>query len=163
VKQLLLLRHAEAEPARPGLSDFDRTLTPQGHAQAQAAARRLRQFGVHLDALLASPAARARQTAVIVAAQLHLDAVLLYEPALYLGAAATVLQPLQHCSAAARAVLVVGHNPALSELARELAGNPPGDEHRFVLATGDLCRIEFEADSWSTLAPAAVRAVTMAR
>jgi phosphohistidine phosphatase len=59
---LILWRHAEAEPSQPGLEDLERTLTPKGHKQA-------RRMGQWLDSvlpencrILVSPATRTVQT-----------------------------------------------------------------------------------------------------
>lgn len=62
--QLILVRHADAEP--DAATDAERPLTPLGHAQAAALCRALRRVG-GMDALLSSPAVRARQTAEAVA------------------------------------------------------------------------------------------------
>ena len=61
MKQLILLRHAEAQSQRPGLADFDRALTDHGRTQALDAADCLHRLAVRIDALLASPALRARR------------------------------------------------------------------------------------------------------
>src|SRR5579872_4579334 len=122
MKQLILLRHAEAQAQRPGLADFDRSLTDRGRTEALDAADRLRRATVRIDALLASPALRDRETALIIAAQLDFNFGLRYEPVLYQGEALKLLQPLRQCSPAVATVLIVGHNPSLSLLARHMAG-----------------------------------------
>ncbi len=124
MKQLILLRHAEAQSQRPGLADFDRSLTDHGRTEALDAADCLRRVAVRIDALLTSPALRAKETALIVAAQLDFNRELLYEPALYQGETAALLEPLQRCGSV-ETVLMVGHNPTLSALARHLAGALP--------------------------------------
>ena len=45
MRELILLRHAHAEPAAPGQDDFDRPLSLQGQAEAEAAGRWLRDHG----------------------------------------------------------------------------------------------------------------------
>src|SRR5438552_12327469 len=58
--RLYIVRHAEAAPGSP---DELRALTPEGHEQARALGRRLREEGVRPDAILTSPLLRARETA----------------------------------------------------------------------------------------------------
>src|SRR5438270_9907029 len=58
--RLYIVRHAEAAPGPP---DERRALTPEGHEQARALGRRLRDEGVRPDAILTSPLLRARETA----------------------------------------------------------------------------------------------------
>ncbi|MEU4574692.1 bifunctional RNase H/acid phosphatase [Nonomuraea sp. NPDC023979] len=72
---LLLLRHGETplsvERRFSGLGDAE--LTPNGHAQAEAAAARLSRAPYRLDAVVSSPLTRARQTAEAVAGRTGLS------------------------------------------------------------------------------------------
>ena len=67
--ELLLIRHAEAEPLRPSEAfepkDVDLPLTPRGRGQAAALAVRLQQRGI--AAIYTSPLLRTRETAEILA------------------------------------------------------------------------------------------------
>src|SRR5579862_976227 len=125
MKRLILLRHAEAQSQRPGLADIDRTLSDHGRTEALDAADCLLRAAVRIDALLASPALRAKETALIVAAQLDFNRELQFESVLYQGDAAALLQPLQRCGPSVETVLMVGHNPSLSVLARQMASDLP--------------------------------------
>ncbi len=161
MRRLVLLRHAEAEALRPGQSDFERALTAHGRAQARAAAGRLRQLELFPDALLSSPAERARRTAVIVARQLRCLQPIDYRPDFYQADAPALLAALQHCGAHPQTLLLVAHNPGLSELAHRLARRSAtagrtgvaGAEvdPSFVLATAQLCSIELDIEHWSQL------------
>jgi phosphohistidine phosphatase len=185
MRQLILLRHAEAQPKQAGISDFDRALTGHGRTEALDAAACLKQAAIRLDAVLVSPALRARETALIVAAQLDFDQKLLYDDILYHGDAQALLGTLQRCNGHASSVLLVGHNPSVSMLARRLADalptNPeqrahgpidghapdapldaPNDEP-LELHTAGLCRVQFQTDSWRDLEPASVIAVSLLR
>jgi phosphohistidine phosphatase len=181
MKQLILLRHAEAQSQRPGLADFDRSLTDHGRTEALDAADCLRRVAVRIDALLASPALRAKETALIIAAQLDFDRELRYEQLLYGEDLHALLQPLRRCEPDARTVLLVAHNPGVSALARHLAdgaplvreaaassngqGSSPSQDGGapLDLSTAGMCRIQFDAASWSELAPQAVTAVSLLR
>ncbi len=61
--ELLLVRHADAEPLGASGSDHDRALSAEGHDAMRAAVRALARLGVRVDRLYASPLLRARQTA----------------------------------------------------------------------------------------------------
>ena len=134
--QLTLLRHGLAEPAAAG-GDFARELDARGVAQARAAALALQHAGLPLpDCILSSPALRTRQTAMQVVQTLALDeASLQLEQRLYLASAETLLDVVRNLHPAARHVLLVGHNPGLSDLALRLGAVLPAGE----LATGELC------------------------
>jgi phosphohistidine phosphatase len=68
-----LIRHAEAvELGSPGAPhDFDRALTPHGHAQARALGAAFVRLNLPVDAVVASPLVRAYQTAADLVAEWH--------------------------------------------------------------------------------------------
>lgn len=110
---LILWRHAEAED---GVPDDARKLTAKGVRQAKKAAAFLR---LHLpkDArILVSPSVRTRQTAA--AFSRHFD----LTPAVAPGASAQAVLRAAQWPDAGGAVLVVGHQPALGEVAAQLLG-----------------------------------------
>ncbi len=119
----ILMRHAHADwPAYKGL-DFDRPLTPQGLADASAAAAAIRDAAYRPDLLLTSPAMRTLQTAEIVARTLALPASTIRTVEVMYNASADCLHAeLLHAFTIAGAVMVVAHNPGISELARRLTG-----------------------------------------
>lgn len=117
---LVLWRHGEAEPPR-GSADRARELTPRGRAQAERAARQIASLEPRPTLLLHSSAPRAAQTAALGAAALALPAAAVRAlDALYLASPATVLSLVDHHAEGHECVLVVGHNPGLSELGAHL-------------------------------------------
>lgn len=150
-RTLLLLRHAQAEAARDGQADIDRPLSDHGRTEALDAAECMAAAQLRIDAVLVSPALRTRETAIIVAAELDIAEDLQFEPELYLAEPAALLPPLQRCPDSAHTVLMVGHNPGLSALARQFMG---GRQHIEMRPAG-LCRIDFEYLAWRQLRPEA--------
>ncbi len=113
--ELLLWRHAEAED---GLPDFARALTAKGHKQAGKVATWLDR---HLPAncrVLVSPAQRAQQTAAALGRKFKTVA------ALAPGASAEELLRQSGWPQARESVLIVGHQPALGQVAARLLGLP---------------------------------------
>ena len=115
MRELILLRHAHAEPATTGQSDLDRPLSPQGLAEAEAVARWLKEQGLVPDRVLCSPARRTRETLEAV-----MDAIGYVEQRLeeciYEATPGTLAaQADQHREA--ERLLLVGHNPGLEQLA----------------------------------------------
>lgn len=131
--RLTLLRHAAALPAAPGGRDFDRPLSDAGIIEARAAARALAAAVPAPGLIVASPAARTLLTATLVRDQAFGGAQLVAEPLLYLATAETLLDFLGGLGAQHTGVLLVGHNPGLSDCCSRLAedGQPVG------LATAD--------------------------
>jgi phosphohistidine phosphatase len=122
-RQLWLLRHADAEPHGTRV-DFDRRLTTRGERQARAAGLAIGRLQASFDAILFSPRVRARQTAEIAAECIGEDAcrVLSEHPPLSGGFdAAQALEAIATVAGEQR-VLLVGHEPDLSNVVAELTG-----------------------------------------
>ena len=146
--ELILMRHAAALPAAIDGIDFERPLSARGRAAAAQAARRLETAGVPLERLLYSPARRTRETAAIVARELALHSSMLEAvPELYAAVPKTLREVIVRCHAGAMTLMVVGHNPGVSEFGRELAGSLPHDS----LATAGFWRVPFDGGGWQQL------------
>jgi phosphohistidine phosphatase len=115
---LILWRHAEAEDGRP---DLQRELTPKGRKQAARVAEWLQQRLPAGYALIASPAARAQQTAEALGVKFRT------EPAIAPGASVAKLLQAAQWPQHKGLVILVGHQPDLGLLAAHLvAGSPAG-------------------------------------
>jgi phosphohistidine phosphatase len=147
MRQLILLRHAQAEPAQPGASDTDRALTERGRLEAVAAAEAIAAAQLRIDEVLASPALRTRETASLVAGRLSLAVPVNHVAALYLGSPHALLLALQNCRPTAQTLLMIAHNPGISELAHRLARDARG----IALRTAGVCRLTWAHDSWDKL------------
>jgi phosphohistidine phosphatase len=123
--EIILMRHAAAVPAAVDASDFERDLSGPGRVEAVQAARRLAREAPSIERVLYSPAQRTRTTADIVVAELALapDAVLAM-PTLYAASRAAIRDAIAREHGGAQVLLVVGHNPGISELASELSARP---------------------------------------
>jgi phosphohistidine phosphatase len=124
---LYVMRHGIAEDVSADGDDRSRRLTPRGRRRVARAAAGLRALGLRLDAVATSPLPRAAQTAAIVADELpdvpaprELEVLAPDVPA------AETLRGLR-LFARSRHLLLVGHEPNLSELlALLLTGSPEG-------------------------------------
>lgn len=157
MKRLTLMRHADARWKDADVSDLDRPLNRRGTAAAEAMARRLQELGLVPDLLLASPARRTQQTAAILARELSLPRVLC-EESLYLAGAGDLMKTVQATGPRVAHLLLVGHNPGVSELVRQLV---PQDGKR-ALGPAALCSIAFEAEHWSAISAGCVKDVQRA-
>ncbi len=115
-RQLWLLRHGEAEP-HDARSDDDRRLTARGEGQSRAAGRSLAALETVFQAAYTSPKARARATARLACAELGLEATD-HAPLRAGFAARDALELLQ----GDERILVVGHEPDLSQVVCDLTG-----------------------------------------
>lgn len=111
---LWLLRHADAEDAY-GRPDAERPLTEKGRAQARSVGLALDALHVSLDACLASPRVRARDTALIACEPLGLDVQIVPE----LGGR---FDPEQVAAGFGDDVLLVAHNPDVVQAVYDCTG-----------------------------------------
>lgn len=121
-RTLIILRHAKAEHPE-GVPDADRPLTERGHADAAAAGAFLVTGSYVPDLVICSPSRRTRQTwhAVAMALARSEDAPqaapdVAYEPDVYTGGVADLLAVLQQVDDSVGTLLLIGHNPTLSQL-----------------------------------------------
>ena len=117
-RSLALVRHAKSSWADAELADRDRPLSPRGRRAAAAVGQHLRDVGVHPDLALCSPAIRARQTLEL----LHLARTteILFEEELYGASPGDLLARLHRIPSEVSSALLVGHNPAVEQLSRQL-------------------------------------------
>ncbi|HSY04512.1 MAG TPA: histidine phosphatase family protein [Steroidobacteraceae bacterium] len=156
MKRLTLMRHGDARWKDAGLSDLERPLNRRGVGAAEAMAQRLHALELVPDLLLVSPARRTQQTAEIVARELAIPARrVVRNEALYLASAADLLKVVQATGPRVAHLLLVAHNPGLSELLQLLA--PDGE--RGGLGTAAVCSMSFEVPAWNAIAAGAVREV----
>ena len=146
------MRHADARWNDSGVSDLERPLNRRGRADAETMARRLLERGLVPELILASPARRTQQTAEILARELPAARVV-REEALYLAGAAELLQMARATGPRIAHLMVIAHNPGISELVQQLLPQEkPAD-----LAAAALCSISFGCQDWEQIGPAQVR------
>jgi phosphohistidine phosphatase len=156
---LMLLRHAKSRWDDPGLEDFDRPLAARGREAAVRMGAYMARQGLAPDLILCSSAVRARQTLELVRPHLG-DSATQFADALYLATPAALLQRLRKLGADAKAVLLIGHNPGLHNLAMSLAGS--GEKKSLEALAGKfptaaLAVLTFKARDWSEIAADAGR------
>lgn len=132
--RLYVLRHGEAERSAP--SDAQRKLVPAG----EAAVLGQRQWLEPVDVFYCSPYRRARQTAEIIRPTVG-GAMPILEECLTPDQPVSAVLALLQASEGER-LLLVGHNPLLSQLVNTLIGDP----YAVSLPTAGL--VCLEADAW---------------
>jgi len=113
--KLVIARHGKAEPDSPTGRDADRRLTPRGEQQALWLGRSLLAQGFEDALILASHAERARRTAEIIGDVLGIQPHL--TPHLMIGRSASEAIEVIESNGSADRLILVGHNPTVSELA----------------------------------------------
>jgi phosphohistidine phosphatase len=111
--RLLLIRHAKAADAAV---DLDRPLAERGVRQAAAIGPWLARSELVPDAVLVSPARRARQTWEQAAATLGTAPAPTVDERIYDNTVEAVLEAVRETPGDVRVLAVVGHNPSVREL-----------------------------------------------
>jgi len=116
----MLLRHAKAEKAAPGVRDRDRRLNARGQGDAALIAAHMVRHELQPSRVLVSSAQRTRETWGCMA-QAFAAAPIAYEDRLYESGPETVLAVIRELGRSAPLLLVIGHNPGFQELASLLS------------------------------------------
>ncbi len=147
--RLTLLRHAKSSWDDPSLDDFDRPLNARGRRDAPEMGRRLQATEQVPGLLIASPAARALQTARMAAREMDFaEQRIIVEPSLYHASAGELFGILASLETRARHVMLVGHNPGLTDFAVRLS------EVRIDnLPTASLFCVDLELQDFSEIRP----------
>lgn len=147
MKLLSLLRHGEAEQPL-GVVDRDRNLSSYGAQMTPRLGRRLEQRGFMPDLVISSTATRALETARIMCFELGCDVDLLQQKdEIYQATLHHLLRIVQGIDESLSHVLIVGHNPSLSDLATFLCG--PHQKVPTHMSTCALVRIELPVEYWA--------------
>lgn len=121
-KLLVLVRHAKSSWRHRGLRDHDRPLNPRGRRDAPRMAARLAARATAPDRIVTSSAVRARTTARTFADVLGIDpGSLEVHPELYGAGSNEVLDTVRGLDDRHGTVILVGHNPTLTELGNGLS------------------------------------------
>jgi phosphohistidine phosphatase len=152
--RLMLLRHAKAEKAEPGMSDRDRGLNGRGHSDASRMGAYMAHHSLRPDRCIVSAARRTRETWEGVAAALSPPPPVSDEDRLYGAGHDAILAVIAETGRARESLLVIGHNPGLHKLARRLiaTGDVEARERlNEALPTSGLVVIDFAGDNWHEL------------
>lgn len=143
-RRLLVLRHAKSSWSKPEQPDIQRPLNDRGRAAAKLMGKKLRQEQVSVDILLASTATRVRETLDLLLPAWHWDGPIIWEKELYLASCETIIEQVAALTDEWHRVLVVGHNPGLSELVSFLTEQPTD------MPTAALAILSGDHGDWAT-------------
>lgn len=151
MKTLILVRHAKSSWNDPVLRDFDRPLNERGKQDAPLMAKRLAGRGIRPQRVLCSPALRTVSTAEVFANHLSIPNSLIHlEQQIYQSDHPKLLQLLNQQDDKVDVIMLVGHNPGLTDLFNSLNADASIDN----VPTSCVAQLTFPVDSWAELRPA---------
>ncbi len=134
VRNLLLVRHAEAEKVGNVSTDFQRKLTPHGIKQAELLSAAFAELSIHWDAVYVSPSIRTEMTAEKTFYALRPTPRMIASEELYEASTNLMKAFVTRINSIFNNVAIVGHNPGISEL--------------FHYLSDDLCQYEPATSAW---------------
>jgi phosphohistidine phosphatase len=159
MRRLMLLRHAKTETDAPSGKDHDRRLDDRGRRDAAEIGGWIGRHPPFPDRVLVSPAVRARQTWEIAWEAMQDRArkpQVEFLPELYGANPRGLLQTIRMAEVTdPKRLMLVGHNPAMHELALTLTGSGDAAAKKALdhnLPTSGLAIFDFAIDDWSDVA-----------
>jgi phosphohistidine phosphatase len=155
MRTLYLLRHAKSSWVDQTLPDEDRPLAPRGRRDAKRIAQYLVSLGIEPELVLCSSALRTRETLELLRPALGSTATVSLEAGLYAASSDVLLERIRAVPEAVGAVMLIGHNPGLQQLAVVLASE--GAELAQLEAkfpTAALATLTVQTTPWSRLSRA---------
>ena len=150
MKRLYLLRHAKSSWEDPQLNDLERPLNQRGRRDSPVMSARLAdyfaQHALSVQKVLSSPALRAQHYAKDLAKALAVS--LEINEQLYTFTYATLCHALSQLPNTLNGVVVVAHNPAVTDFVNQFGADQIGN-----LPTSGWCVFRLTIDNWASLTP----------
>ncbi len=149
MKTLYLLRHAKSSWDDANLADFDRPLNERGKTDAPKMGKRLKEKDIRPQMIYSSAAVRALSTAKLVASAIdYPENRILVDRTLYHADEEKLLAYLHQCSDEWDSIMLVGHNPGLTNFANDLTSESIDN-----IPTAGIVAISLKIDSWNDARP----------
>ncbi len=117
MKYLYLLRHAKSSWKDLSVNDFDRPLNKRGKKDAPNMGKFLNDRNVKVDLIISSPAKRTKETSKIIAEGIGYKNKIIFDKNIYEASLEQLLALIKNLNKNLNSVMLVAHNPGLTELA----------------------------------------------
>ena len=142
-KVIFLLRHAQSAGKQSGQRDYDRLLTPQGEAEARARGKIFSETNYFPDLILCSASSRTRQTLeLFYESNKFPTEKIQFREDIYDASVTHLLNTIKDLPDDINKVMLVGHNPGISELAADLSSSFTD------LSTSQLIGYDSKSEVW---------------
>jgi len=152
-KRLILFRHAKSEWPE-GVNDHERPLADRGRKAAPVIGVYLEKNKLVPDLAVVSTARRAQDTWARAAKAIKATVPVINSRDIYEAKPALLLDVIRHVDPDIRTLMIVGHNPGLEVLARQLMrdlGGETGERLREKFPTAAIAVLSFEIADWRDL------------
>jgi phosphohistidine phosphatase len=146
--RLMLFRHAKSDWNADTRGDRDRPLNGRGERAAATMGLVLREMGEIPDLVISSPAVRAEATVTLARISGGWDSHLEIADELYGAGPDSALAVAARCGGGVERLMLVGHEPTWSLLARQITGG------RIVVKTATVLAFDLNAATWADVGQA---------
>ena len=143
-KTLILVRHAKSSWSDSTLNDIQRPLNKRGNKDAPKMGKHLAKMKIKPQAIFSSSGLRALTTARLISVELGMKPTeIIVEDDLYTFNYDQLLNVIQTIPDDYKEIMVVGHNPAVTDVTNILSGSQIDN-----IPTCGVAVLEFSVDSW---------------
>jgi phosphohistidine phosphatase len=146
MKELVLIRHAKSSWKDETLIDFDRPLNKRGKENAPKMAKFLKRIVENPDLIISSPSKRTRLTLEYFLKEFSCEKEIIFEDKIYETPFLNLLGVLKNIDSENNLVFLIGHNPALNNLADFLLGGFSEN-----IPTSGILKINLDLISWNKI------------
>ncbi len=146
MRKIIFARHAKSSWGQPVTRDFDRVLNDQGRNDVLEMAKFIQQTSHDIQKIISSDAKRAIITAEVYKKYLTPEIDIQYKHVLYLASHQEIESVVEHCSNDFSSLMIVGHNPGMSEI----VGYYINQNFQDMPACG-VAIVEFDVDNWNKI------------
>lgn len=144
MKTLVLVRHGKASRCYSGQEEIDRSLAHKGKKDVEHMSEMVHDFGLHVHAVISSPAVCAETSAKYFADRAVLPVAV--DKRLYNAMAKGLLEFVRGLDRTWETVVLVGHNPGFSDFLRKMLDYEHSD-----LSCGAIAIINFNVPEWTDI------------
>jgi phosphohistidine phosphatase len=149
LKTIILVRHAKSSWDDFSLKDEDRPLTDRGKKNAPDMAKRLLKKKVPIDAILSSPAERAKSTAEYFAREYDISKKkIILIPELYMANNDAFVRTIRNAPEKANSIALFSHNDGITHFANSLSEAKVDN-----MPTCSVFAVKVDIKSWDEFEP----------
>ena len=149
MKTIILVRHAKSSWDDFSLKDEERPLTDRGKKNAPEMAKRLLKKKVPIDAILSSPAKRAKSTAEYFANEYEIPKKkIILIPELYMASNDAFVRTIRNAPEKADSIAIFSHNNGITQFANTLSETKIDN-----MPTCSVYAVKADIDSWKSFEP----------
>ena len=146
-KTLILVRHAKSSWKDSSLNDIHRPLNKRGNKDAPKMGEYMSEHNILPEVIFSSPGLRALTTARLISVKINIDpSDIIVLDDLYTFSSDQLLSVLKSINDKYDNIMVVGHNPAITDITNYLSGCNIDN-----IPTCGLAVLKFPLDSWQDL------------